>query len=195
MNKNIIIVNNFYDDPYSVREFALSQRFPVIDNFPGQRTVGVPDDMSEELKKKFEKILGFEITNWQTLKKPGQVHNTCFQLITKDTQNWIHHDETAWAAIVYLTPDPDPNSGTGFFTHIETGIDEWSPDDKSTEIYAYDETHDYSKWRCTLEVKNQFNRMIVFPGTYYHSSMIAGFGKNYMDGRLIQVFFFGEKLC
>ena len=195
MKKDIIVINNFYEDPYAIRDFALSQTFPLLDNFPGQRTVGVPDDMSNELKNKFEEILGLEFPDWQPMRKRGQVHNTCFQLITEGTQNWVHHDETAWAAVVYLTPEPDPDSGTGFFKHIATGIDEWSPNDATTEIYDYDEAFDHSKWNCTLEIKNQFNRAIIFPGTYYHSSMVSGFGRNYIEGRLIQVFFFGEKLC
>ena len=38
MRVNSIIVDDFYTNPYEVREFALSQEFEVRGNYPGYRT-------------------------------------------------------------------------------------------------------------------------------------------------------------
>ena len=35
MRQNIIIVDDFYNNPDQVREFALSQEFDVTGNYPG----------------------------------------------------------------------------------------------------------------------------------------------------------------
>ena len=189
---DIIVVNNFYEDPYAIREQALlNGMFPFVNELPGQRSLGVSDEQSIILKAKFEAILGMSITSWDTYRgKKSQKNNTCFQLITEDEKSWIHHDDTSWAGVLYLNPDPDPDSGTGLFTHIETGVSMWDPNDPASELNYNDDKWDISKWRCNLEVKNQFNRLILYKSAYYHNSMVPGFGKNYLDGRLTQVFFF-----
>jgi hypothetical protein len=39
MRINSITVDDFYTNPWQVREFALNQQFAVRGNYPGQRTV------------------------------------------------------------------------------------------------------------------------------------------------------------
>lgn len=196
VNKDIIVINNFYEDPDAIRNIALNMGiFPFVGGYPGQRSNGIPKELSLKLKTRFEEILGVPITRWETFAgQPGEKYymNTCFQLITGDDQSWVHKDSAGWAGVVYLNPDPNPDSGTGLFTHIETGISEWKADDPSTDLYKTHEPdlYDITKWRCNLEVKNQYNRLILYKGSLYHRSMVPGFGRNYIDGRLTQVFFF-----
>jgi hypothetical protein len=194
MNKDFIVINNFYEDPYAVREQALNMgMYNFISDIPGQRSSGIPLEQSLELKSRFENILGKSITRWDTFTGTNgrnEKMNTCFQLVTEGEQTWAHHDSSGWAAVVYLNPDPNPDSGTGLFTHIPTGISEWDPEDPNTDLNGHDDKFDDSKWRCNLEIKNQFNRMVLYKGTLYHRSMVPGFGNNYINGRLTQVFFF-----
>jgi hypothetical protein len=192
MEQDIIVVNNFYKDPYKIREYALTLHYPIVSEIPGQRSIGVIDNLNLELKTKFENILGKNLPKWQPFRKRGQLENTCFQSINEGETNWVHHDNTDWAAVLYLNPDANPNSGTGLFTHIETGISQYDANDPNSDLNNNADRFDLSKWRCNIEVKNQFNRLIIYRGTYYHSSMIAGFGNNYINGRLTQVFFFNE---
>jgi len=191
MNKDIIVINNFYDDPWAIREQALEMApFPIVNELPGQRTFGIPEEQSLELKQQFEKILGVNITEWSLFKKRNEKNNTAFQLITEQNTSWIHHDDTDWAGVLYLTPEPDITSGTGFFTHKQSGIFEWDPSNPTTDFNLHEDRFDFSKWDCNLEVKNQFNRLVLYNSRLYHSSMKPGFGVNYMNGRLTQVFFF-----
>ena len=44
MKVNLIIADDFYDDPDSVRNFALSQEFAVSGNYPGLRTKSFLND-------------------------------------------------------------------------------------------------------------------------------------------------------
>jgi hypothetical protein len=194
MLPNLLVIDNFYKDPYKIRDQALNQgMYPYISDIPGMRSPGVPLEQSLELKSKFETILNTPITRWDTFtgtQGNKEKMNTCFQLITEDETSWVHHDSSGWAAVLYLHPDPNPDAGTGLFTHISTGVSRWDPEDPNTDLNLHPDRFDISKWRCNLEIKNQFNRLILYQGALYHRSMIAGFGKNYVDGRLTQVFFF-----
>ena len=44
MKVNLIVVDNFYDNPDQVREFALAQQFEVRGNYPGLRTKSFLND-------------------------------------------------------------------------------------------------------------------------------------------------------
>ena len=54
MRTNIIITDDFYEDPYEVRKFALSQEFKTKGNFPGARTVPF---FTESVKNSIQKIV------------------------------------------------------------------------------------------------------------------------------------------
>ena len=111
-------------------------------------------------------------------------------MITQGETSWVHHDDTDWAGVLYLTPNPDSSSGTGFFTHKQSGVYCWDPARPETDFNFHDDKEDFSKWDLNCEVKNKFNRLVLYKSNLYHSSMTPGFGQNYMDGRLTQVFFF-----
>lgn len=191
MNPNLVVIDNFFENPDEVRNFGLRLPFDFIAHYPGMRTRGLPEDKSLELKLKFESLLGKKISRWDTFDGDNKKHmNTCFQLCLKDDTTWVHHDYTSWAAIVYLTPDADPDSGTGLFNHKETKVSAWIKDDPTTEYNNTPDMYDLSKWELSVEVKNKYNRMIMYKANQYHRSMIPGFGNNYVSGRLTQVFFF-----
>jgi hypothetical protein len=188
---SLIVVDNFFDDPDSVRDLALSVPYNFIADYPGMRTKGINEIQSLQLKEKFGKILNQTITRWDMFDGDSKKHmNTCFQLCLKDDTTWVHHDYTKWAAVAYLTPDADIDSGTGFFSHKETGICVWDKNNPKTDYNTTDDMYDIDKWQLIAEVKNVYNRMILYRADQYHRSMVPGFGNNYLTGRLTQVFFF-----
>jgi hypothetical protein len=188
--KDIIVIDDFFDDPIAVREDALSKRFDFLGNYPGMRTAGVDDEQLDFLKQKFENILNCKINQWSSFQTGKDIMNTCFQLCLEYDASWVHHDGTHWAGIAYLTPDADPDSGTGFFRHIPTNIFRWDRTDQQTDINFNAELRNPEDWQCHAEVKNIFNRLVLYRGELYHRSMKSGFGRNYIQGRLTQVFFF-----
>lgn len=191
MTPNLIVVDDFFEDPDSVRDFALNVPYDFVANYPGMRTRGVHEVQSLELKEKFEKILNMPIVRWDTFDGNGEKHmNTCYQLCLETDTTWVHHDFTQWAAIIYLTPNADPDSGTGLFIHKETGVGYWDKNNPKTDFNKTADMYDLDKWQLTTEVKNKYNRMILYNANQYHRSMKPGFGNNYVTGRLTQVFFF-----
>jgi len=183
MNKNIIVIDDYYGNVDKTRGFILSQSFDITGNFPGKRTMSYAND---SIKRSFENIIGKEITYWP------HGYNGSFQYTTSDMDSWIHRDTTTWAAILYLTPDAPLSSGTGFFRHKRTGIENKEQYDKSSNIVKQElntDGNDRDKWEMIDYVGNKYNRLILFQGTRNHRSM-EYFGENKYNGRLFQLWFF-----
>ena len=188
MKTNLIITDNFYNNPDETREWALKQEFGVVGNFPGQRTppVGWPG-----LRKSIQDIVRHaagNITRWDT------EYTETFQYTTKKDSSWIHADYTTmWAGVLYLTPNAPAQSGTGIYRHKPTGIYEWdrvkdSPSDFNNSNFLGEESMD--QWEQVNFVGNIYNRLVIYKGSLYHRSVLPGFGTDKYTGRLFQTFFF-----
>ena len=178
MNKNIIVVDDVYDNVEEVREFALSQAFDQFGNYPGARTANFLNEGIQELIQ-FE--IGEMVVDWHPMQYSG-----CFQITTADShKSWIHHDaDNNWAGVIYLTPNAPITGGTGFFKSkidgslVSTG-----------QNFSRDDVNDMSKWDKVVEVGNIYNRLVLFRGNQWHTSL-EYFGDSLETGRLTQVFFF-----
>lgn len=180
----IIVKENFYEDPDSVREWALAQKFNVEGNYPGTRTASIHDldyEWWENLKGSLERIVGKDIKYWP------DGYNTAFQYTTKKAKTWAHHDLTEWAAVLYLTPNAPVEAGTGIYRHRDTGIYKWD----GTDVQDYNETGSKEEeWILQDSVSNVYNRIVCYHGSYYHRSILPGFGTDKNNARLFQTFFF-----
>lgn len=117
MQLDLLILDNFYNDPMGVRQFALSQAFDVPGNYPGNRTRPFYTDDVKELIEKMIFAQAGKITAFEEFKE-----TTAFQYTTAKDRSWIHADQTTmWAGVCYLTPDAPPSGGTGIFKHKSTG--------------------------------------------------------------------------
>jgi len=198
MNTNLIIIDNFYKNPDQTREWVLKQNFEVTGNFPGKRTK--PVYFQKELKTSIQMILataGGKITEWNV---GPESYNTAFQYTIKSDKSWIHPDHhNTWAGVCYLTPDAPISGGTALFKHKKTGWEkpplnkDGSWNEKKLEKQIYPDTHDYKKWDMTAMVGNVYNRLVLYRGNFFHSSL-KYFGKNLNDGRLFQTFFFNTDI-
>ena len=173
-----LVIDNFYENPYEVRERALGLAYPVKGNYPGARTESMA---TLEDKKKFESILGRSITHW-----PAQ-YNGSFQYTTKSHTSWIHRDPTDFSVVVYLTPNPPVNGGTVLYRHKRTGLERTKSG--ADEVQLNSDGNDESLWEVVDRIGNKFNRAIIFQGANSHKSDMY-FGDDINTGRLFQTFFF-----
>jgi len=194
MEINLIITDNFYQNPDEVREYALSQEFSVRGNYPGQRT---PPVFYDGLKNSIQYIIqqaGGKITQFEEFD-----YNTAFQYTTVKDKSWIHADQTTmWAGVCYLTPNAPITAGTALYKHKSTGLYRaaTNPDgsynkELMDKIYEED-CNDVSKWEMVDIVGNKYNRLVLYRGDLFHSSLDY-FGTDKYDGRLFQTFFFNTK--
>ncbi len=195
-----IVMDNFYDDPDLVREFALDQEFFKGDrgSWPGVRTELmhlVNRDFFNIFFKKIEQVLktyGFnDIYELQT----------GFQSIDETYgRGWVHDDDPKlnMAGIVYLNPDPPQGTGTTIYND--------APDfngERYTQLFMNDvlvaspeERQQFAKYReeqisyftPNTIVDNVYNRLVMFDSRCWHSADNF-FGKDKYDSRLTQVFF------
>jgi|TARA_B110000879_G_scaffold196247_1_gene265694 hypothetical protein len=187
-----IIIDDFYDNPDEVREFALAQDYGVEGNFPGNRTIPFLNDSTKNYIAQHITPLHGEIT-WVTEEYTGS-----FQYTTANDTSWMHADEyNNWAGVLYLTPNAPISGGTGLFKHKETGLykiprfADGSLDQKLVDK-IYEDANDITKWEMTDFIGNKYNRLVIYQGDFFHKSLDY-FGSNINNGRLFQTFFFDTK--
>ena len=103
MDRNVIVVDNFLDDPDRIRNIALSFDYSnVQNNVPGVRSSSrAGGEYEDKVTEKFREIFNSDI-EWC-----WEQDSFCFQLCTEGTESWIHQDPVAeWAAVLYLTLMP-----------------------------------------------------------------------------------------
>lgn len=185
MQVTSMVVDNFYSNVDSVRQFALSQPFDVKGNYPGARTKTF---LNEDIKRVINGLMygvAGNVTEWY--EQDGLTGS--FQIATAQDRTWIHSDHfNSWAAVCYLTPDAPLSSGTGLYRHKATGRVRPVGHDDPTDYTPYD----YTKWDMVDRVGNVYNRLILYRGDLFHASLDY-FGNSNENGRLFQVFFFNTE--
>jgi hypothetical protein len=176
---NVIIIDDFYSNPDDVRAFALQQEFVVKKNFPGKRTASFINESTKEGLQKIIQPFGGNIIDWY--EEEGGTGS--FQYTTALDRSWMHVDNyNTWAGVCYLTPNAPLSGGTGLFKHKERN----TMYDMRKSLDG--ETQDMTKWEMVDRIGNVYNRLVLYRGDIYHTSLDY-FGKDIQDGRLFQVFF------
>lgn len=190
---NSVIIDDFYSNPYEVREFALQQEFFTQDNFPGFRTVSFLNDTIQDAIQAIVYPFAGYITNWHA--EENTTSTGAFQYTTAENQSWLHTDGAVqWAGVLYLTPNAPITSGTGFYRHKRTGMEKFvylteKPTEKDLNHPYLTDYRDMTKWELTDVVGNKFNRLVIYDASLFHRSLDY-FGNDKYNGRLFQVFFF-----
>lgn len=180
--KRIIVLDDFLENPYEVREFALRQNF-IEDTryYKGKRSEYAY--LSNETREAFEESLGQKIVNWSNYEMNGR-----FQYCTPEDRLVYHADAQRWAAVYYLTPDAPFSTGTSFFASKRgkcRNLDECNSEEPVFSGGFYDST----KFELVDVVGNVFNRVVIFDARCIHAASLY-FGTNVNDSRLFQIFFF-----
>jgi hypothetical protein len=173
---SFLVVDNFYNNADIVRNYALSQEFIFNpNNHKGKRTE--IDFHNDSLKNEFERLLGVPIQKWD------YKWNGCFQYCTAEDKLVIHCDVQNYAAIVFLTPDAPPSTGTSFYRHKKMKNRHYRENTFTGGHY------DFTDFDLVDTVGNVYNRLVIFDAQLIHSAT-EYFGTSKENGRLFQIFFF-----
>ena len=183
----LIVIDNFYENPMEVRNFALKQEYKEDSHYPGKRSKSYA---CQEHKERFQKILEPFIGKIKDF--PFDTENGKFQYSTSNEHSWVHHDKngTNYAGIIYLTPDAPVESGTGFYQFMDGTMNEDESNLMKSYYTKYDK--DMTKWKLVDKVGNVFNRLVLFDSSRYHTA-VDFFGSDIYDSRLYQLFFFSTE--
>jgi hypothetical protein len=171
MLKSIYTIDNFFDNPNEIIEFAKKQKFrgplkEYQENWSGFRTKPIQmidEKMSEKINQYFSDKLFepmFKDSGCEYVYKFFTV--THFHYLTKDisfNESWFHKDQSLYAGVVYLNENPEEESGT--ILKCESG---------------------------DVIIPNKFNRFVLYDSNITHSPQ-KGFGTDINDSRLTLTIF------
>ena len=173
-HKTVWVVDDFYQDPHAVREFAMKQKFSENPQcHKGSRTEEqffVPGT-----KEAFERIMGIKIEEWQ--------------YCTAEDPLVYHCDLQRWAAMIYLTPDAPYHTGTNLYAHKNRMRNSRQGDIDSCFTGGY---YDSTKFDLVDSIGNVFNRLFLFDAQAIHAAA-EYFGQTMTDSRLFHIFFFDDE--
>ena len=178
---SLIVIDNFYENPDEVREFALTRKFQFNHLFhKGKRTNETYK--FNGLKERFEELLNCKITNWDKYNT-----NCCFQYCTKEDQLVYHFDDQEYAGVLFLTPDAPVEAGTCLLRSKHTKKMKVS-DEEHSIVFAKGFL-DSSEFDFVDKVGNVYNRLVLFDSKCIHAAS-EYFGNSLENSRLFQLFFF-----
>lgn len=181
---NYIIQDNFFDDPDSMREYALSQKFYTKENhpygigvFPGYRTnffdtthrLNYDDKILNFFNNIYSKIIPHlsKLENVNDLKEKYSKWNLqiSFSYTLKGSDSFKHTDgitpgyKIRYGGLVYLYKKPPKKCGT--------------------TLYLNDTTY----------LENKYNRLVLYNSNIEHEPT-DNFGSNINNSRLVLTIFF-----
>jgi hypothetical protein len=193
-----IILDNFFNDPIKIVQFANSLEY-YQDNegkWPGKRTKEL-----HEINKSFFENYGSKILSilYPTVKEKNFNCSLSFQKISKEYINkgWIHKDDDFdFTTIIYLSQHKE--CGTSLFDskNISNEILNYKnkknmhlKKDFKEEMKYLDENN--SQFIETIKINSKFNRLIMFDGAQYHAAQ-KFIENNIEEERLTLIGFFSN---
>lgn len=186
----VMVIDNFYDDPDAIRQFALSQKYIKYNNFGWFTTELWPLMLKEWplsrewILDRFESALGyplhrefpyFDLCSWQ-----GSLH---YKVDTNANARAcvIHSHVTdsfmGFNAVIGL--NPQGNAETTLWKNTKTG--------KCVAISRPLDTRSEVDHELCLKIPLAYNRCILFRNDVYHRGEL-GWGSTVNDARLFQTF-------
>ena len=198
MPTSLIVVDDFLDDPYILRDAALGLTYPEVKaTYPGRNSEERIN--LEGLNDEVSRLVGEPLVPMAH----NQAHGKFRIALASDTGTAkVHVDPSHWSGILYLSRPEDCRGGTEFFRHIPTNTERAPYSDKecadkfgvpsafqwTSELLDRD-TADDSKWEMTMRVPMRFNRLILLRPWLWHTAG-ESFGDSLENGRLVYLMFF-----
>jgi len=181
------IVDNFYENPDKVREFALNQDYHIGGigrGYIGNRTH--QQFLFPGLKERFEEIMGQKITKWEEHGMNGR-----FQYCWAGQPLVYHCDSQRWGGMLYLTPGAPYQCGTTLYAHKQTRARTYYDEgwDVAWKDIPGDPHLDGTSFEPVDVLGNVYNRLVIFDASCIHSAS-EYFGTVQENARLWQMFFF-----
>jgi hypothetical protein len=190
------IIDNFYETPSLVRNFALQQNFyKRAGHYPGLRTDKI-NEIDENFFTSFcNKLCGLYFTDREIVEYDV---DTLFQFAgSRYGHGFVHQDkEYDIAGVVYLTPDAPIDCGTSIYVPIVENLknsgcltDPFYSDEEYNENEYNEKKMKYNgQFKKIQKIDNVYNRLVCYDVRQWHAQD-GFFGDTKENSRMIQVFF------
>ena len=200
----VAVLDNFYENPDLVRQFALSLDYSPSDDgrWPGKRSLPLHEVNQSFFTTFCNKIFrlfynsDFRDIHYQVTTQFQSISNYSENAASELNSGWIHSDNAIFSGVVYLNPNPQKNTGTNIYTKIDENNTPLKQSEKF-KLYLGEEPVDESEYASqlldnnsifeeTISIKNVYNRMILFESEVFHGvqSLYSS-----SEPRLTQTFF------
>lgn len=203
MKSNIVIVDDFLENPWELRQQALKAEYPIPEQstYPGRNSS--TNFYTKEMHDKIQ-------NRWGEFLEPAQGSACGFVRISleKDTFEQDIHIDPGWdvGGVLFLNSPQQcfPDAGTSFWYHNKLGMERCPSNPIEGKMYGF---HDYdhirkeiiygdgldrSKWTRYALTPMKFNRLVLFDPMLWHSHG-ENFGDTLENGRLVMLFFLTVK--
>ncbi|MGH0595749.1 DUF6445 family protein [Bacillus pretiosus] len=199
---DMFIIDDFYDDPYAIRNLALKTRYLEFENHNVPGFESEQSFYAENHVNTFKSLVQKEIVINPQKYVYGKFRYSLRESFSKSE---MHIDSPDWAALVYLTQDVDCKGGLGIYKHKESGLSKIPKTGEEFNEIGFRDlqdldnkitlpvTKDKEAWELLEFIPMKFNRMILFRGSRYFHSITEKFGDKIESARLSHNFFFNEK--
>lgn len=150
----LIITNDFYRDPDSVKKLALEKEYQQKTHYQESTKNFLPNASKEQ----FERLLGLPIKNWDIYP-----HNGSFRT---DFQDRRHSSAYSYMAAVCLNEDSKCN--LTFWKDISGCSSCPSEAEKQALITNEEYLRDDSKWTLVDSVNLSYNRLVIWDAQLFH---------------------------
>ena len=203
MSFPITIVDNFFPDPDSIVDLAntLDFEYTTDGRWPGSRTKTLDKIQRKDVydfaqyslckinalywsKPRKEIEISMGELGFQKIKPFVKNKEDQFKSINK---GWVHRDNVILGGLVYLTKNPQEHTGTsiykpkkGYFNfhrdHLSYKEQHYVEQNVNENEYnkAYELSNEY--YEETINVKNVYNRLLLFDGLSFHAAQTFGYG-------------------
>jgi len=189
------VIDDFYTDPDSVREFALTSRYRDS-SISGTRSL-ISDGRHPDTRTTLERIAHYAgcTADWQQIQRIYDFWEeaSCgeFQLRLANMGRGRPHSHNTgqWVGIVYLSRDDHTHPGTYLLRHNPSGAEHFS--DVPPALYQELKRDSLlpDLWTVTFSPQMKYNRLFLFDSRLFHAES-EGFGTDTASGRLVQIFNF-----
>jgi hypothetical protein len=172
--RDIIVIDNFYNNPDEIREFALTtiNDKETMANFV--KTLPV-------FKNTMEVILGKHVV-FDKYANNGEV-----QLTIAGNNIIIECGKSQYGGILFLTPNAPVNGGITLYRSRNTG--KMTVDDTDKDKVFQNGNLDTTEFEPVDVIGNVYNRLVIFNTQLIHA-ISHNFGNTPVKGRLVQTFAF-----
>ncbi len=199
----VTIIENFYENPDEIRNFALKQKFTYCHElknidyvYPGCRT----KDLFELDKTLYEKVCKKLVSVFHNTRHDHMrwAITTSFQVVEGKFERGVLHQDTntIFAGVLYLTPNAPLNTGTSLFkpnalfdeVKYQAALKQSEVNFRTNQPVS---TEFHNMFDETVRVNNVYNTLILFNAQTYHAAN-EFFGDTLQNSRMAQVFFINK---
>jgi len=197
MDTGLIVIDNFYDDPDSIRDLALSCEY-----YPEKTSKGYPNGnapwsgkMSKECYSPDNVDAIVSKLLHKNLRQMRQIDSGTFRISPETNvigmfDSILHadsHEDIYYAGVLYLSKNQDTTPGTIFYKQKSTNLDRAMSQDHIDNITRIEEHKDVDKWIAHTVSNIVYNRLLIYPAYKFHG-IGPCFGTTDDTARIVQLF-------